>query len=110
MVEKWSKLADGQVKIGLANTASGLIMTSKCANVAVVNGSELLGKGQGFLETALEQAEDARSRFAAENGRLRRLVLTAVNEVQTLAHLVRQKRLQQSPTNSEEDEVSALPC
>lgn len=83
MIEKWMKLADVQAKLGA--TSSGI----RCANIGVVDGLDLVGKGQGFLEIALEQAENARSKVAEENQRLRRLVLDAVNELQSAVHLAR---------------------
>jgi hypothetical protein len=83
MVEKWTKLADVQAKIGA--TSSGI----RYANVDVVEGTDIVGKGQGFLEIALEQAEKARALVAEENQRLRRLVLTAVNELQSAVHFAR---------------------
>lgn len=81
MVEKWQKLSDAQVKL----TPSGM----RCANAAVVDGSEVLGKGQGFLEVALEQAEQAREQLGVENLHLRKLVLRAVNEIQLVLHKAR---------------------
>jgi hypothetical protein len=83
MVEKWTKLADVQAKLGAAS--SGI----RCANVGVIDGNDIVGKGQGFLEIALEQAEKARSLMAEENQRLRRLVLAAVNELQSAVHFAR---------------------
>ncbi|KAF8972768.1 Afadin and alpha-actinin-binding-domain-containing protein [Flammula alnicola] len=82
-LEKWQKLADAQSKVSAAS--SGL----RCANVAVVEGTEILGKGQGFLEIALEQAEQARSHLGDENLLLRKLVLRAVNEMQSILHKAR---------------------
>lgn len=81
MVEKWQKLSDVQLKL----TPSGM----RCANTAVVDGSEVLGKGQGFLEVALEQAEQAREQLGVENLHLRKLVLKAVNEMRLVLHKVR---------------------
>lgn len=78
MAEKWSKIADAQTK--LMSIPSGL----RCGNVAVVDGSEIFGKGQGFLEVALEEAEKSRKHLTEENVTLRKLVLTAVNEIQAL--------------------------
>jgi hypothetical protein len=83
MSEKWSKLADLQTK--LAAIPSGM----QCANVGVVDGSEVIGKGQGFLEIALEEAENARCQLGKENIILRKLVLTAVNEIQSVLHQAR---------------------
>ncbi|KAG5653603.1 hypothetical protein H0H81_011975 [Sphagnurus paluster] len=88
MLEKWSKLADAQTKLMAA--PSGM----RCANAAVVTGSEMIGKGQGFLEIALEEAEKARCLLVDENLSLRRLVLSAVNEVQLILH-------QSRPSSSE---------
>jgi len=61
----------------------------RCTNAAVVEGPEVLGKGQNFLETALEEAENERSRLSDEATKLRHLVLNAVNEAQSALHLVR---------------------
>ena len=83
MVEKWSKISDAQVK--LMTIPSGM----RCANVDIVEGSEVLGKGKGFLEVALEQAEQARNQLGEDNTCLRRLVLTTVNEVQSILHQTR---------------------
>jgi chromosome segregation ATPase len=83
MLEKWSKLSDVQAK--LITTPSGM----RCANVNIVEGSEVLAKGQGFLEVALEHAEQARNQLGEENTTLRRLVLSAVNEGQSLLHQAR---------------------
>lgn len=80
MAEKWSKIADAQSKV--VSIPSGM----RCGNVAVVDGSEFFGKGQGFLEVALEEAEKSQKHLTEENDTLRKLVLTAVNEIQTLLH------------------------
>ncbi|RDB15346.1 Afadin- and alpha-actinin-binding protein B [Hypsizygus marmoreus] len=83
MAEKWSRLADAQAK--LMTVPSGL----RCANVGVVSGSELIGKGQGFLEIALEEAERARTQLGNENFRLKKALLTAVNEMQSILYQAR---------------------
>ncbi|KAF8159368.1 Afadin and alpha-actinin-binding-domain-containing protein [Crassisporium funariophilum] len=83
MSEKWQKISEAQSK--LSSTPSGM----RCANLAVVDGTEVLGKGQGFLEVALEQAEQARALLCDENLRLRKLVLCAVNEIQSVLHQAR---------------------
>lgn len=82
MVDKWSKLADAQIKLGA--TASGL----KCANVCV-DGDAVLGKGQGYLEIALEQAEKARGELGEENVKLKKFFVNAVNDVQAVLHMAR---------------------
>lgn len=81
MSEKWTKLAEAQTK--LLSAPSGMI---RCANVGIVDGLEVLGKGQGYLEVALEQAEKACSELGEDNLKLRKLVLSAVNEVQSVVH------------------------
>jgi hypothetical protein len=83
MVERWTKLSDAQARIG--SIGSGM----RCANVGVVDGSEVLGRGQSFLENALEEAERERNQLSDENSSLRRLVLNAVNEAQSVLHLTR---------------------
>ena len=83
MIEKWQKLADSQAKLSVL--PSGM----RCPNVAVVGGSEILGrKCQGFLEIALEEAEQARDSLGVETLHLRKLILSAVNEVQSILHQV----------------------
>jgi hypothetical protein len=86
MVDKWSKLADAQVKLGA--TASGMRLG---VNVGIVEGGPemVLGKGQGYLEIALGQAEKERGELHEENARLRRLVVSAVNDVQAVLHLAK---------------------
>ncbi|KAG5338054.1 hypothetical protein E4T56_gene12389 [Termitomyces sp. T112] len=83
MVEKWSKIVDAQVK--LMTIPSGL----QCANVSVLAGSENMGNCSNFLEVALQEAEKARDQLSAENLSLRRLVLNAINEIQSVLHQVR---------------------
>jgi hypothetical protein len=81
IIEKWQKLADSQAKLSVS--PSGL----RCQNVAVVDGSEILGrKCQGFLEIALEEAEQARTALEVETVHLRKLLLNTVNEVQSILH------------------------
>lgn len=83
MTEKWSKLADVQAKL------AAIPSEMRCANVGIVDGSEVIGKGQGFLEIALEEAENTRCQLAKENIWLRKLVLTAVNEIQSVLYQAR---------------------
>ncbi|KII85992.1 hypothetical protein PLICRDRAFT_115132 [Plicaturopsis crispa FD-325 SS-3] len=96
MVEKWSKLAEAQVKLG--TTPSSL----RCANVTAVDGSVAMGPGKSYLEQALEQAERARKELSDDNQRLRKLVLTAVNDVQAVLHMAR------SIVSSSEDEPASF--
>jgi hypothetical protein len=59
----------------------------RCQNVAVVEGLEILGrKCQGFLEIALEEAEQARDSLGVETVHLRKLILSTVNEVQSILY------------------------
>ncbi|OSX64473.1 hypothetical protein POSPLADRAFT_1137091 [Postia placenta MAD-698-R-SB12] len=85
MVDRWSKLADVQSK--LCNASSGM----RCANAAVIDAPDvqLRGKGQGFLDLALEQAEQARKELYDQNRKLRGLILSAANEMQGVLHATR---------------------
>ncbi|KAJ7251347.1 Afadin and alpha-actinin-binding-domain-containing protein [Mycena rebaudengoi] len=92
VMDKWAKLADMQAKLSAAS--SGM----RCANIAVLDGTEVLGKGPGLAELALEQAEDARQRFAQDNAKLRGLLLAAVNEAQAILHQARKSDREDEPT------------
>ncbi|RPD52962.1 hypothetical protein L226DRAFT_489474 [Lentinus tigrinus ALCF2SS1-7] len=85
MVERWSKLSDAQLKIG--SQRAGLT----CANLDVVEASDaqLRGKGQSFLDVALEQAETARKELFEQNRELRRILLSAANDLQSVLHVAR---------------------
>ncbi|KIK79748.1 hypothetical protein PAXRUDRAFT_833943, partial [Paxillus rubicundulus Ve08.2h10] len=85
MIERWTKLADCQTK--LSATSAG--MTIRGANAEVVSGSEILGKGKGFLEVALEHAESSRAELLDETTRLRRLTLMTANRLQSMIHGIR---------------------
>ncbi|KAJ7809050.1 Afadin and alpha-actinin-binding-domain-containing protein [Mycena olivaceomarginata] len=91
IVERWGKLSDMQAKLSAAS--SGL----KCANLKVVVGTEVIGKGPELTEIALEQAEDARQRLSQENARLRGLLLGAVNEAQSMLYLARRSEREDEP-------------
>lgn len=47
---------------------------------------QLRGKGQSFLDVAFEQAEDARKELFEQNRKLRGLLLSAANELQSVLH------------------------
>lgn len=80
-MEKWQKLCDSQTKVSV--TPIGM----RCQNVAVANGSEMLeGKCQGYLEIALEEAEQARASLEDKTVHLRKLILSTVNEVQSILY------------------------
>ncbi|KAG1737211.1 Afadin and alpha-actinin-binding-domain-containing protein [Suillus lakei] len=85
IIEKWSKLSDMQTK--LSTSSSGL--TFRCGNADVVNGFETLGKGKGYLEIALEQAESARASLTDETLALQRLVVNVANRLQSVLHELR---------------------
>jgi len=98
LLDKWQKIADSQTKLGA--TQSGM----RCANVAVVDGAQVVGKGLGFLDIALEQAEQARNHLGDDNLMLRKLILNAINELQSLHHKARSM----VPGGSVCDDVSIL--
>jgi hypothetical protein len=85
IMEKWSKISDIQTK--LSTSPSGL--TFRCGNADVGNGSETLGKGKGYLEIALDQAESARASLTDETITLQRLVVSVANRLQSVLHELR---------------------
>lgn len=85
MVEKWIKLADAQQKFSAASTG----ISFYGANAEVVSGSEDVGKGNSYLEVALEHAEAARAELFADSTRLRRLTVMSANRIQSLIHSMR---------------------
>ncbi|KAJ7019801.1 Afadin and alpha-actinin-binding-domain-containing protein [Mycena alexandri] len=91
ITERWGKLADMQAKLSTAS--SGL----RCSNLQVVDGTEVLGKGPGLAEVALEQAEEARRRLSQDNTHLRGLLLGAVNEAQAMLYQGRKSEREEEP-------------
>lgn len=83
VMEKWQKLSDTQAK--LSSVPSGM----RCLNATVVEGNEVVGKGQGYLEIALEQAEQTRSNLSDDNLFLRKLLVRSINELQSILHHAR---------------------
>ena len=83
MARKWNKLSDAQIK--LSTVPSGL----KCVNVGIVHGSELIPRTPSLLDIALDDAEKAREQLIEEVGRLRRLVVKVVNQIQAVLFHVR---------------------
>jgi len=61
----------------------------RCANVNLGIGSEIIGKGDGFLEIALEEADKGRSQLLDENTILKKLLLHAINELQATIYEAR---------------------
>lgn len=82
VMERWNKLSDAQAKLG--STPSGI----NFANSQVVEASDvqMRGKGQGFLELSLEQAERSRKDLADETRNLRGIVISAANELQRIMY------------------------
>ncbi|KAF9072091.1 Afadin and alpha-actinin-binding-domain-containing protein [Rhodocollybia butyracea] len=90
MVEKWNKISDSQAK--LCATASGLQFNGSANAHAVTPAIQVFGKGRGYLEIALEEAEKAREQLVKENLGLRKMVLKAVNEVQNVVFELNEAR------------------
>lgn len=81
IIEKWQKLVDSQAQLSVA--PSGM----RCPNVAVAEESEIFGRRcRGFLEIALEEADQARASLEVETVHLRKLILSTLNEVQSILH------------------------
>ncbi|KAJ3745716.1 Afadin and alpha-actinin-binding-domain-containing protein [Lentinula detonsa] len=95
VMERWARLADSQAKLGAA--ASGLRFCGRSVNGAVEPGVQIFGKGKGkgkgLLEVALEEAEKAREQLGKDNLGLRKMLLKAVNEIQTISFELRQSLL-----------------
>ena len=85
MVEKWTKLIDSQAKS--PTTPPGMVIRG--VNAEVASGMEILGKGKGYLEVALEHAESSRTELLDETTRLRRLILVSANRLQSIIHQIR---------------------
>ena len=96
MVDRWGKMSDAQLKI--SSQRAGLT----CANLDVVEASDvqLRGKGQGFLDVALDQAETARKELLEQNRKLREILLSTANQLQSVLHAVRL-----TAENEKEEEV-----
>jgi hypothetical protein len=95
--ERWSKLADAQLRI--SSVPSGMVFLGSAANASVLvegggNGSIGSGggggggqkKGVGVVEGALEEAEKARAALGEENLELKGLVVDAANAVRKILH------------------------
>ncbi|KAH9968434.1 hypothetical protein BGW80DRAFT_1338520, partial [Lactifluus volemus] len=87
MRERWSKLADSQLKI--ANLPSG--MSIQPANALALGAEDgkavfLPAPGKGLAESALEEAEKTCKLLRDENGELRALVVDTTNAVNKILH------------------------
>ncbi|KAJ4470472.1 Afadin and alpha-actinin-binding-domain-containing protein [Lentinula aciculospora] len=96
-MDRWNKISDVQAKLGA--TASGLRFVGS-VNAAIEPATQILGKGKNYLEVALEEAEKAREQLGKDNLGLRKMLLKAINEVQTVAFGLSQTL--QQPANEEE--------
>ncbi|KAK7685742.1 hypothetical protein QCA50_011088 [Cerrena zonata] len=85
VLERWSKVADNQLKLGSESSRI------RFANSQVVEASDvqLRGKGQGLLEAALEQSEHSRNQLADEVRSLRGIVISTANELQRILQIAR---------------------
>lgn len=96
MRERWSKLADAQLKI--ASLPSGMVVSSSSSSLQQLqpaNAPALLADGvvqlqrgglAGLMEGQLEEAEKACTRLRVENGELKGLVVDAANAVRKIMH------------------------
>jgi hypothetical protein len=87
MRERWSKLADAQLR--LAGLPSGMVSSRlTVANASVLlDGGSLSGSGNGgVVEGALEEAEKACASLREENAGLKGLVVDAANAVRKILH------------------------
>jgi hypothetical protein len=89
MRERWSKLADAQLKV--ASLPSGMVFSRPAANASVLSDSGSGSSGQrqnqkGLVEGALEEAEKAGALLREENVELKGLVVDAANAVRKILH------------------------
>ena len=101
MRERWSKLADAQLRV--SSLPSGMVFLGAPANAPVlVDGSVGPGPGAkkgvaGVVEGALEEAEKASVVLREENLELKGLVVEAANAVRKILH----KAVSSDPDNLE---------
>jgi len=87
MRERWSKLADAQLRV--ASLPSGMVFSRPAANASVLpDGGSGSGAGgqKGVVEGALEEAEKAGALLREENAGLKGLVVDAANAVRKILH------------------------
>ncbi len=90
MVDRWTKLSDSQLKIGLAS--SGISFQSTLANNIIGNkDDDIIGRGDSMLEHALEEAELARKELVEEIGGLKGVILASANELARTVHTAQRK-------------------
>ena len=83
MRERWSKLADAQLRA--ASLPSGMVLSRPAANAAVLSDGGSAGQ-KGVVEGALEEAEKAGALLREENKELKGLVVDAANAVRKILH------------------------
>ena len=85
MRERWSKLADAQLRV--ASLPSGMVLSRSAANASVLSDSGCAGvEKKGVVEGALEEAEKAGALLREENRELKGLVVDAANAVRKILH------------------------
>jgi hypothetical protein len=88
MRERWSKLADAQLRV--ASLPSGMVLSRSAANASVLSDGVGVGPGavgqKGVVEGALEEAEKAGALLREENKELKGLVVDAANAVRKILH------------------------
>lgn len=85
MRERWSKLADAQLRV--ASLPSGMVFSRPAANASVLaDGGGQNQKQKGLVEGALEEAEKAGALLREENAELKGLVVDATNAVRKILH------------------------
>ena len=85
MRERWSKLADAQLRV--ASLPSGMVFSRPAANASVLSDSGGQSQKQkGLAEGALEEAEKAGALLREENAELKGLVVDAANAVRKILH------------------------
>ena len=84
MRERWSKLADAQLR--MSSLPSGMVFSGSPANASVLVEGGGSKKGAGVTEGALEEAEKACAVLREENLELKGLVVDAANAVRKILH------------------------
>ena len=85
MRERWSKLADAQLRV--ASLPSGMVFSRPAANASVLaDGGGQNQKQKGLVEGVLEEAEKAGALLREENAELKGLVVDATNAVRKILH------------------------
>jgi hypothetical protein len=91
MRERWSKLADAQLKLGALPSGMKVISgsgsgSSTNANAMMIPEGERERRRGGIVEEALEEAEKACKGLREENAELKALVVDSANAVRKILH------------------------